>query len=88
MEIGDICYCFNNRYNSNYDIVHKENTLYKILYIGENLIKLEIEKSLSDNHYFYTIYDDVNCYYFHSHFLTKKQYRRKKLQKINYDSTL
>ena len=83
LKVGDKYYCIKNR--DLYNNVHKSDHVYKITrinldydYIGLNT-ELNIE---FDDGYFYSLIPDNEFYYFYDYFITLKEYRKQKLNKL------
>jgi hypothetical protein len=85
MKIGDNFYCIKNRNikgtNTNINSSHKN---YKIIYFkNEDIVYLTSELDKDNTTYFYSTIEGTGYYYIYDYFITLKEYRKQKLEKLN-----
>jgi len=83
MKIGDKVYCTKSRYNED-DLVNESGKNYKILKIVANN-NIFLSSNLNENNtlFYYRKDKDNYHYFFYDYFLDSKEYRKRKLEKLN-----
>jgi len=91
MKIGDKVYCIKDRpihRLSTYKNVNKSGKTYeiipnKLLYTKDDKNIITTSNDINDNTYHYSIVDNGHHYYFYDYFMTQKEFRKLKLEKLN-----
>lgn len=84
VKIGDKYYCIKDRYHY-YNNINKAGKIYKVIRLNLEhdwvCLSTELVEN-SNNEFFYSLIDDYECYYFYEYFISIKEYRKLKLQKL------